>query len=62
MAGGEWRVVSGVWRVAGGDWGAATGPNTPGADTVGGNVETSGCLTEPILCRDFDVYLPAMLR
>jgi len=30
-------------------WGAATGPNTPGADTVDGNVDTSGYLTEPIL-------------
>jgi hypothetical protein len=30
-------------------WGAATGPNTPGADTVDGNVDTSGYLTAPIL-------------
>jgi CSLREA domain-containing protein len=30
-------------------WGAATGPNSPGADTVGGNVDTSGYLTAPIL-------------
>ncbi len=30
-------------------WGAASGPNTPGADTVGGNVDTSSYLTKPIL-------------
>jgi hypothetical protein len=30
-------------------WGAATGPNTPGADTVLGNVDVSNHLTEPIL-------------
>jgi hypothetical protein len=30
-------------------WGAATGPNSPGADTVDGNVDTGGYLTVPIL-------------
>jgi hypothetical protein len=43
-------------------WGAATGPNTPGADTVGGNVDTSGHLTVPILGCGFDVYLPLVLK
>jgi hypothetical protein len=37
------QTATGNW------WGAATGPNTPGADTVGGNVDTSGFLTAPIL-------------
>jgi hypothetical protein len=36
-------IATGDW------WGAATGPNTPGGDTVAGNVDTSGYLTEPIL-------------
>jgi fibronectin-binding autotransporter adhesin len=30
-------------------WGAATGPNTPGADTVSDNVDTSGFRPAPIL-------------
>jgi LPXTG-motif cell wall-anchored protein len=37
------QTATGNW------WGTATGPNTPGADTVGGNVDTSGFLTAPIL-------------
>ncbi|MFO7741872.1 MAG: hypothetical protein R6X31_06105, partial [Anaerolineae bacterium] len=37
------QIATGDW------WGAATGPNTPGADTVDGNVDTSGFLTAPIL-------------
>ena len=37
---------------------SATGPNTPGADTVGGNVDTSGYLTETILGCVFHLYLP----
>ncbi|MFB0536151.1 MAG: hypothetical protein ACETWR_14340, partial [Anaerolineae bacterium] len=37
------QTATGNW------WGAWTGPNTPGADTVGGNVDTSGFLTAPIL-------------
>ncbi len=36
-------IATGNW------WGAATGPNTPGADTVGGIVDVSGYLTTPIL-------------
>jgi len=51
------QIATGNW------WGAATGPNTPGADTVGGNVDTSGYLTEPILgCVFYDVYLPLVLK
>ena len=42
-------------------WGAATGPNTPGADTVGGNVATSGYLTKPILGCGVHRFLPGML-
>jgi hypothetical protein len=37
------QTATGNW------WGAATGPNTPGADTAGGSVDTSGFLTAPIL-------------
>jgi CSLREA domain-containing protein len=37
------QTATGDW------WGAATGPNTPGADTTGGSVDTSGFLTTPIL-------------
>jgi len=43
-------------------WGAAAGPNTTGADTVSGNVDTSGHLTEPILGCGFYVYLPLVLK
>ena len=50
------QIATGNW------WGAATGPNTPGADTVGGNVDTSGYLTEPILGCGFYVYLPLVLK
>jgi hypothetical protein len=37
------QTATGNW------WGAPTGPNTPGADTVLGNVDVSGHLTSPIL-------------
>jgi hypothetical protein len=37
------QIATGNW------WGAATGPNTPGADSVLGNVNVSGYLTLPIL-------------
>jgi hypothetical protein len=37
------QTATGNW------WGAATGPNTPGADTTSGNVDTSGFQTVPIL-------------
>ena len=51
------QVATGNW------WGAATGPNTPGADTVGGNVDASGYLTETILgCVFYDTYLPLTLK
>ena len=50
------QTATGNW------WGAATGPNTPGADTVGGNVDTSGYLTEPILGCTLYVYLPLVLK
>ena len=42
-------------------WGRATGPDTPGADTTGGNVNTSGYLTAPILGCAF-CSLPPMLK
>jgi hypothetical protein len=45
------QTATGNW------WGAATGPNTPGADTVSGNVDTSGYLTRPILGCAFYVHL-----
>ncbi len=44
------QTATGNW------WGAATGPNTPGADTVEGKVDTSDHLTEPVRCTD-PVYL-----
>jgi hypothetical protein len=50
------QIATGNW------WGATTGPNTPGADTVVGNVDTSGYLTEPILGCGFYVYLPLIMR
>jgi hypothetical protein len=49
------QTATGNW------WGAATGPNTPGADTVGGNVFYAGWLTEPILGCSI-VYLPLVLK
>jgi len=49
------QIATGNW------WGAATGPNTPGADTVGGNVHYAGWLTEPILGCSI-VYLPLVLK
>jgi hypothetical protein len=50
------QIATGNW------WGSAYGPNTPGADTVGGNVDTSGYLTEPILGCGPYVYLPLVLK
>jgi len=50
------QIATGNW------WGAATGPNTPGADTVSEKVDTDGYLTEPILGCDFYVYLPLLLK
>ncbi len=50
------QIATGNW------WGAATGPNTPGADTVGGNVDVSGHLTAPILGCGFNLYLPLVLK
>ena len=49
------QTATGNW------WGAATGPNTPGADTVGGNVDTGGFLTAPIPGCLPHVYLPLVL-
>jgi len=37
------QIATGNW------WGASGGPNTPGADTYGGNVNVSGHLSAPIL-------------
>jgi hypothetical protein len=48
--------ASGNW------WGAATGPNTPGADTVEGNVYYAGFLTEPILDCYYYLFLPIVRR
>lgn len=47
------QIATGNW------WGAATGPNTPGADTSGGNVNTSGFLAAPPIpgCSR-PIYLP----
>ena len=50
------QIATGNW------WGATTGPNTPGADTVGGNVNVSGYLTEPIPACGFYVYQPLVLK
>ena len=50
------QIATGNW------WGAATGPNTPGADTYGGNVNVSGYLTAPILGCGPNVYLPLALK
>jgi hypothetical protein len=53
---GAQQIATGNW------WGAATGPNTPGADTVGGNVDVSAHLTAPILGCSIYVYLPLVLK
>lgn len=50
------QTATGNW------WGAPAGPNTPGADTVSGNVDTSDYLTQPILGCAFYVYLPLLSR
>ena len=50
------QTATGNW------WGAATGPNTDGADTVGGYVDTGGYLTEPIPGCLLHVYLPLVRK
>ena len=52
------QIGTGNW------WGAATGPNTPGADTVGGNVDVSGHLTASTLdcTTSAYLYLPMVLK
>ena len=51
------QTATGNW------WGAATGPNTAGADTVAGNVDTTGFLTAiPFHCLYNTIYLPLVLR
>ena len=43
-------------------WGAPTGPNTPGADTTGGNWVVTGYLSAPILGCGYEIYLPLIMR
>jgi CSLREA domain-containing protein len=50
------QTATGNW------WGAAGGPGAPGADTVGGPVDTSGFLNTPILGCTHRIYLPVVLR
>jgi hypothetical protein len=51
------QIASGNW------WGAPGGPNSPGADTVYGNVDVMPHLTEPILnCQGIIAYVPLVLR
>lgn len=50
------QIATGNW------WGAPTGPNTPGADTAGGNVNTSGYLTTPPAFCFCYTYLPLVLK
>jgi hypothetical protein len=50
------QTATGNW------WGSPAGPNTPGADTVSGNVDTSDYLTQPILGCACYVYLPLLPR
>jgi len=50
------QIATGNW------WGSSTGPNTPGADTVNGNVDTSGYLTSPILGCKMYIYLPLIMK
>ena len=50
------QTATGNW------WGAVGGPGAPGADTVGGNVDTSGHLNGPILGCALYVYLPLVLK
>ncbi len=54
------QTATGNW------WGVTSGPNTSGADTVGGNVDTGGFLTRPIPCLKLDsffwpLFLPAII-
>jgi hypothetical protein len=50
------QTATGNW------WGAAGGPGAPGADTVGGPVDTNGYLNSPILGCDFYVFMPLVVR
>ena len=50
------QIATGNW------WGAATGPNTPGADTVGGIVDTSSYLNAPLVACGYYAYLPLLLE
>ena len=50
------QIATGNW------WGAATGPNTPGADTVGGPVDASGYLTQPVPTCLYRVNLPLLQK
>jgi hypothetical protein len=51
------QIATGNW------WGAPAGPNTPGADTVFGNVDVMHHLSDPILnCEGLSSYLPLVLR
>jgi len=50
------QIATGNW------WGVATGPNKPGADMVGGNVDTGGYLTEPISDCFTNIYLPLVRK
>ena len=50
------QIATGNW------WGASTGPNTAGADTVSGIVDTSFFLTTPPeFCLE-TIYLPIVLK
>ena len=50
------QIATGNW------WGASGGPDAPGADTVGGPVDTNGFLNAPNPGCEFDVYLPLAIR
>jgi hypothetical protein len=57
-----WNELAVMQKATGNWWGAATGPNTPGADTVSDYVDYGSYLTEPILGCGFYVFLPVVLR
>ena len=50
------QIATGNW------WGTSAGPNSPGADTVAGNVDVSGYLTVPILGCKIYIFLPLIMR